>query len=262
MGKFDGILICSDWDGTLHTQFGVPEKNIEAINYFEAEGGLFTVCTGRRCDHLNDLISGFRINTYTISVNGAQIIDQRSGNILYEGFFDDESIKLAKRIFEIAEGDFYVNVFYKRDEDVVIEKIHSFEEYMSIFESFPIYKLIYCSSKDAVLKARSSLTETGNYSFIRSFETGIELLHKNSMKGIGALRLKNKTNSRMLVSVGNYDNDVDMLEAADISYAVLGSSPEALSAAMYITASANDGAISAVIEDLEKRILPHFNTVI
>ena len=31
MGKFDGILICSDWDGTLFYNGGISEENIKAI---------------------------------------------------------------------------------------------------------------------------------------------------------------------------------------------------------------------------------------
>ena len=35
MGKFSGILLCSDFDGTLAVGGHVVEKNIEAIKYFQ-----------------------------------------------------------------------------------------------------------------------------------------------------------------------------------------------------------------------------------
>ena len=48
MGKFDGILICTDLDGTLlRKDKSVSKENIEAIEYFKKEGGLFTFVTGR-----------------------------------------------------------------------------------------------------------------------------------------------------------------------------------------------------------------------
>ncbi|MBQ1272136.1 MAG: HAD hydrolase family protein, partial [Clostridia bacterium] len=47
MGRFDGILICSDVDGTLAEGKNIPEKNLEALRYFQSEGGLFTLATGR-----------------------------------------------------------------------------------------------------------------------------------------------------------------------------------------------------------------------
>jgi len=48
MGKFDGIIIVSDIDGTFLGRNGrlVPE-NLRAIEYFQKEGGSFTVATGR-----------------------------------------------------------------------------------------------------------------------------------------------------------------------------------------------------------------------
>ena len=48
MGKFDGLLLVSDFDDTLYDfQHRVPPRNVEAIRYWIGEGGRFTVATGR-----------------------------------------------------------------------------------------------------------------------------------------------------------------------------------------------------------------------
>ena len=57
MGRFDGVLLASDFDNTLvYTEDvllsgGVlpplSRENREAIEYFMAEGGIFSVATGR-----------------------------------------------------------------------------------------------------------------------------------------------------------------------------------------------------------------------
>ena len=39
MGKFDGILIGTDLDGTLVSEGKVSRENADAIRYFQAEGG-------------------------------------------------------------------------------------------------------------------------------------------------------------------------------------------------------------------------------
>ena len=52
MGKFDGILIVSDLDGTLlNRESRISQENRNAIAYFESEGGHFTYISGRvaRC---------------------------------------------------------------------------------------------------------------------------------------------------------------------------------------------------------------------
>ena len=48
MKKYDGILLCSDLDGTLSNSDGkISNENLEAIDYFCKNGGHFTLCTGR-----------------------------------------------------------------------------------------------------------------------------------------------------------------------------------------------------------------------
>ena len=40
MGKFDGLLLASDFDDTLYGwDLRVPERNLEAIRYFIGQGG-------------------------------------------------------------------------------------------------------------------------------------------------------------------------------------------------------------------------------
>ena len=48
MGKFDGVLLVSDFDDTLYgADLRVPPVNVEAIEYFTGHGGTFTIATGR-----------------------------------------------------------------------------------------------------------------------------------------------------------------------------------------------------------------------
>ena len=48
MKKFEGILLCTDLDGTLlRNDKSISRENLDAINYFMSEGGYFTFITGR-----------------------------------------------------------------------------------------------------------------------------------------------------------------------------------------------------------------------
>ena len=50
MGKFTGWLLVADFDDTLRPEGehgAVPEENRRAAEEFMAEGGLFTIATGR-----------------------------------------------------------------------------------------------------------------------------------------------------------------------------------------------------------------------
>ena len=69
MGKFDGVLIASDYDNTivytedsLRGKGGIPPvspENRAAMEYFMAQGGTFCVSTGRALPFLPD--SGWKI---------------------------------------------------------------------------------------------------------------------------------------------------------------------------------------------------------
>ena len=59
----------------------------------------------------------------------------------------------------------------------------------------------------------------------------------------------------MTVGVGDYENDITMLEMADIGYAVKNASDDAKAAADRVTAVDNDhGAIAFVIDDIRKEL--------
>ena len=80
MGRFDGILICSDVDGTLAAGTQVSQRNLDAIRYFQSEGGLFTLSTGRSAGY--EKTFSFRLNAPMITENGARVYDPESQKTL------------------------------------------------------------------------------------------------------------------------------------------------------------------------------------
>ena len=66
MGKFDGILIATDWDGTFFSNNQLFDKNLEAIRYFQDNGGSFTLCSGRAHSFLKSYYDRVKPNTYAI----------------------------------------------------------------------------------------------------------------------------------------------------------------------------------------------------
>ncbi|MBP5270760.1 MAG: HAD hydrolase family protein, partial [Clostridia bacterium] len=70
-GIFDGILLLTDFDGTIAERAVISDKNRLAVEYFISEGGLFSLATGRFPDVLG--LEGFTVkpNTYCVMLNGA-----------------------------------------------------------------------------------------------------------------------------------------------------------------------------------------------
>ncbi|MBD9118889.1 MAG: hydrolase, partial [Clostridiales bacterium] len=85
MGKFDGVLLLSDFDNTLvYTEpalvageplLSLTAENREALESFTAQGGHFAVATGRALAAFQAIAPGLPINTPCVLCNGAALYD-------------------------------------------------------------------------------------------------------------------------------------------------------------------------------------------
>ena len=92
------------------------------------------------------------------------------------------------------------------------------------------------------------------YKFERSWSTGMELLPAEGGKGPAVRRLAAMLEGRVrrIIGVGDYENDVSMLQMADIGYAVEGATELCLQTADRITVSNDQHALAVIIEELRK----------
>ena len=85
MGKFDGILLCTDLDDTLlTTDKRVSDENRRAIEYFQSEGGLFTFVTGRVPAGARLMLEYIHPNAPVVCFNGAAIYDFEKEKFLWK----------------------------------------------------------------------------------------------------------------------------------------------------------------------------------
>lgn len=251
--RYDGILIASDWDGTLYVGGKLNDRDISAIRAFQAGGGLFTVCSGRSLEFMRDFFDRIHPNTYAITLNGAVIKHPDTDEVLHEDFLDKRVIEILDKFF-IKEGLFErAYAFFKgRDQ----AKFYTPEEYISMREDFlnsEIYKVVMVASdSEKTLKAQKILENSGyeGYIFVRSWEVSLEILKKENGKGYALNRVKEREGCHTAIAVGDYENDIQMLEMADIGYAVGNASVSTKAAADIITVPAKDGAIATIIETL------------
>ncbi len=257
MGKFDGILILSDWDGTLCYGKEIPESNVEKIRYFCREGGLFTVCTGRFFSHIEHFKDKVTPNTYVACLNGAYILDPRTKEVVYEGVTGDE---IHGVLYEFANErpDFTGFSIYTLGCDAPLQITP--KEYLQMkgeLDKRPLYKAMLLSrTEENAITCRDLVNSRGykGLKSVRSWNTGLELMSPKSTKGDAALLIKRLTGARLLVCVGDYENDADMLKVADISYAPGNATDSIKKIAMKTVADVHTGTIAAVIDDIEKSL--------
>ena len=279
MGKFDGVLFCSDIDATLLLNGVLPEENQRAIKYFQKEGGRFTLCTGRYLDFFDKYSHLVMPNAPIIAMNGTIIVDRASGEKIYTCALPaDPGEMVASTLTELPylkganvypEGAFYT---VKRTEDGRFEVTclqnpelparyasdgAGLNEIFGYPDNEMIYKVVFTVHADRSDEAKEAISERfGGFSVFRSWINGIEVQSPLADKGKGARMLAELLGDvRLLVCAGDYENDISMVEAADIGYAVAGAHPALKAVADRITTrDCLDGAIAEMIYDLDREL--------
>ena len=246
MDRYKGILLCSDLDGTLRNSKGeISEKNLKAIEYFCQNGGLFTLCTGRAASYSKELVNkGLVLNTVLITLNGAMIYDIASDKVLYENPLDREKL-LGIESF-IQENSELI-------QDIVFHCKTSKRDYKEVGDE-KLYKIVFVSkTPDESKKLRKRLEKkyADDFFITNSWPIGLEILAKKSTKGECIKNIKKfiPQEIKKVVCVGDYENDISMLKAADVSFAVKNAIPDVLKTATKITVSNDEDALAKIIFD-------------
>ena len=280
MGKFSGILICSDCDGTLtDKEKRVSKENGDAIRYFQENGGLFTVASGRFPHYARNYGNRFTPNTYVIASNGSVLYDLKAEKAVFVSDMGDKArlflkdlireVKSVKNVcatgeddavFKIANTDEMIVDFYTRQE-VFLPKVTTEDEVEYLFRKYKekIARYIIFTDLENIDSAVDYCTEhfADKYGlkFVKSSENGFEAQNKEGGKGEMIAKIKELIPEiHTAVAVGDNFNDLSMFRYSDISYAV-ANAPEAVKAqATKVTVSNEESAIAAVIRDIENNL--------
>ncbi len=270
MGKFDGMLLCTDLDDTLLTDNKqVSEKNRKAIDYFKSEGGLFTFSTGRVPMGARLILEYVVPNAPIVCFNGGGIYDFSENKMLWSRKLDSDAISAVEYVdrrldfvgIEICteEKIYFSKINAKVREHQVLEKLPDNDlDYHDIPEVWQ--KVLFMTEEHELNTVRRTISESpfaDKYTFVQSSPWYYELLPKNSTKGDGLIQLGELCgiDRSRIIAVGDNENDLEMVKIAGVGIAVENAIPIVKSSADYITADNNSDAIAKVIYDLENGII-------
>lgn len=271
MKKFEGILFCTDLDGTLlQSDHTVSKENLNAIEYFKQEGGLFTFVTGRMPYFATDVYRIIQPNAPFGCINGGGIYDPRINEYVWTIEMPREVTELVKyaeqKIPEIGiQVNTFDNVYFCRENSAMarFREITKVPNLVCHYDGVrhPIAKIVFGDENEENINALKRLLDAhpkaGNFDFIRSEQTLYEILPKGISKGAVLRKLTEvlQIDIRKTVAVGDYNNDISMLLAAGLGIAVSNAVEGAKSVADHITVSNDEHAIARVIADLDCGIL-------
>ncbi len=273
MMKFDNILIVTDLDDTFLGEKGrLVERNLDAVDYFKKNGGLFTIATGR--DHyyvkkpLSEIVK--LCNAPLITSNGACIYDpcrdkierveplpcQRVLDIIRQAQKIDPGISCR-----VSLDDGYV---YESEDKIYRYDIGEFR-YLTTIAPFDNYldrqwlKVVFYGERSRVAKITDflmSLDEPGLH-FVNAFIENVEILSKKATKGEKLASLKDYIgNPQLKISaIGDYYNDYEMISLSDIPATVENGAQQLKEIpGVHVCCNNDQGAIADLIEHIEKSV--------
>lgn len=196
MKKFEGYLICSDWDGTLSYNNGVSEKNVRAIKYFQENGGLFTISSGRHYKFLSNFYEFVKPNTPVISLCGTLIYDVEKDEKIFEGYVKESKIELIDKVMQYTDLVAYVWVCYDGCERGEAFPASEYKNHRDKIAEAKIYKLVFITETEPqmhqLVDNMKDVDLNGNL-LVRSWPTGLEIYAKDSAKGHAVQLIKERT---------------------------------------------------------------------
>ncbi len=251
MGRYSGILLCSDFDGTLSHDGLISEENMQAIRRFRAGGGLFTVASGRYYDFLLPFFEGYDFGVPLITLNGAVLYDVERSLVCRERFMSHLDTDYINSVFD-ASDDINEIVFYTKDG--FRHLLPSERDLIGDIDLSTVYKLSVRVDNDIEASNRATAqikSVTPDFMEVaRSWYWGIEVQDIECTKGPATCALAEAVDADRLICVGDFENDISMIKSANIGYAVGNSIESLISAADRVTVPVWEHAIAKIIEEL------------
>lgn len=263
--RFKGYLLVSDMDGTLINSKGeISDENINAIESFIKEGGVFTIATGRRIESTRRYLNKLPVTLPIILYNGTKIYDFIKNKTIFEVFLEEKIKNLIKKL-NLYDSSLGIEIYC--DEKVYIFNPCRFTkrfEKKGYTVNYEIPKNIWDKKWTKILilgeeKQMDKLEENfkiilEKVNLIRSGENYLEILPCNISKGYTLKKLCNilKIDESKVIAVGDNMNDFEMLMNAKYGFCVDNGNKKLKDKANYICSSNDKHAIEYVINWIKK----------
>lgn len=264
------VILLSDMDGTLlNAKKQITDTDRRAIRRFMDMGGKFTVATGRTIQSFEQYRDMIELEMPIILYNGAAIHDFSAGKTLYTHPLPVESKTIAMEILaempesggEVLKTDgtyVFSNTDYQKLHTKLCNIVPNYVGLPDIEDGGWLKVLFSLAPEDVphmeLLVHRKGYDKTVD--FVRSSEIFLEMLPKGVSKGsaLGEYRKLSGMEDFTFVSIGDFDNDLEMICRADLGACPSNAEESVKEAAdLVLTHSCEDGAVAELIDIIISR---------
>lgn len=264
-------LYLSDLDGTLlRNNETISDFTAKTVNELSKKGICFSFATARSLVTTKKVTAKITNSLPVVVYNGAFIMDNASGKILYSNYFEGS----VQELFEDIKSNCIFPIVYafinhteklsfvkdqssegqklylkSREGDKRINPVKSFED---LLKGDKFY--ITCIDDEAKLKPiYNKYKDDFNCLYQKDYYSDyywLEIMPKNTTKAFAALKLKEMLRCDELVVFGDEINDIELFKIADKAVAVANANPELIPFATDFTDSnENDGVAKFIIKN-------------
>lgn len=264
MKDLSDIVLVSDMDGTLlNSKKEITSENLRAIERFRSMGGKFTIATGRTIQSFSPYADMLKIDMPVILYNGAMIYDYLNKKSLYTVYLPETAREISLEIMKsvgnlggeiLKEEGTYIfrnNEYEQHHTDLcrIIPKFCRLED----MTSDKWLKVLFATSPENLEKLVDFISEKGynSVSFVKSADIFCEMLEPSSNKGSALKKYRQLDGMEKFrfVSIGDYDNDIEMIQEADFGAVPSNAQPEVKSSAdMVLKSSCDENAVAELID--------------
>ncbi len=263
-------LYLSDLDGTLlKSDETISEYTADVINKISDKGIPFSFATARSLITTKKVTSAINTRLPIIVYNGAFIMDNQSGEILYSNFFEEntqelfEDIKrnevfpvvysfidgMEKLSFVEGKSSAGQKLYLKsREGDKRITSVKEFDDLLSGNKFY-----ITCiDDEEKLLPVYEKYKDDFRCLYQKDYYSDyywLEIMPKGTSKANAALKLKEMLGCEKLVVFGDEINDIEMFKIADKAVAVANAAEELKSYATEFTDTNNSDGVALWLKE-------------
>ena len=263
------VILLSDLDGTLlSTDKRITDTDRLAIERFTSMGGRFTVATGRTVQSFEQFLSILPLGYPLIMYNGAAIHDYKSGITLYTHPLPVEARSYVEELLELmpeaggevlkTDGTYvFSNTDYQQLHTRLCGIVPNYAALEEIEDGGWLKVLFSMSPEDVEhMELLVKKLDHEGVDYVKSSDIFLEMLPSGVSKGsaLAEYRKLSGMEDCTFVSVGDFDNDIEMIVEADLGACPANAEKSVKEKADLILERTNDeGAVSELIEYIIER---------